>query len=135
DGDQALKLVRARAADWGVDPTKVGILGFSGGGAVAAKLITQAADRPAFAGLIYTPNWDNITAPSEPLPLFIALADDDPFIHDGNLPIYNAWHEAGYSTELHIYAKGSHAFGMKQQGIPTDRWIERFAEWLPTQGF
>lgn len=134
DGQQAISLVRDRAAEWSVDSAKVGIIAFSGGGTIANGLITQADNRPDFAGLIYTPNWDGIAAPPTELPLFLALANDDPYINDGNLPLYNAWHEAGYPAELHIYAKGGHAFGMKQQGIPTDHWIEQFAAWLKVQG-
>ena len=135
DGNQALSFVRDRAAEWSIDPAKIGILAFSGGGTIASSLITQPDARPAFAGLIYTPNWDGIAAPPSELPLFLALANDDPFINDGNLPLYNTWHAAGYPIELHIYAKGGHAFGMKQQGIPTDHWIEQFAAWLKVQGF
>jgi acetyl esterase/lipase len=134
DGRQALGLVRSRAPEWGIDPAKIGILAFSGGGTIANGLIEQEDKRPSFAGLIYTPNWDGIAAPPTELPLFLALANDDPFITDGNLPLYNAWHAAGYPVELHIYAKGGHAFGMKQQGIPTDHWIEQFRDWIKVQG-
>ncbi|MEO8392090.1 MAG: alpha/beta hydrolase [Chloroflexota bacterium] len=140
DALQAIELVRARSAEWNLDPARIGLLGFSGGGVVTTAVITQpdSPSRVNFAGLIYTPIWENFvvpTPPAESLPLFLTLANDDPFIHDGDLPIYNAWHAAGYPVELHIYAKGGHAFGMKQQGIPTDHWIARFREWLQVQGF
>ena len=139
DGQQAVQMVRARAAEWGIDPARIGVVGFSGGGVVTSGIIAQdqAKSRLNFAALIYTPVWEEVVTPRPPaelLPLFLTLANDDPFISDGNLPLYNTWHEAGYPVELHIYAKGGHAFGMKQQGLPTDHWIERFADWLQVQG-
>ncbi|WP_165423045.1 alpha/beta hydrolase [Ktedonosporobacter rubrisoli] len=137
DGQQALKLVRQRASEWGVDPERIGVLGFSAGGAIALAAATQytAESRPAFAAPIYGPVWQELKVPQDAPPLFIALADDDPSIADGNMPLYNAWKASGHPVELHIYAKGGHGFGMTKQGLPSDRWIEQFADWLVSQGF
>lgn len=137
DGKRALQLVRARAAQWGLDARRIGIVGFSAGGAVALGATTQydAESRPDFAALLYTALWQELVIPADAPPVFLLLATDDPIIKDGSIPIYTAWKNANRSVELHIYAKGSHGFGMKKQGLPTDHWIERFSEWLQSQGF
>ena len=48
---------------------------------------------------------------------------------------YSEWRVAGHPVDLHIYSKGGHGFGMHKLGLPSDRWIDRFAEWLQAQGF
>jgi hypothetical protein len=51
-----------------------------------------------------------------------------------SVPLHGQWQAAGHPVELHIYSKGGHGFGMRKQGLPTDAWIERFYDWLGTQG-
>lgn len=73
--------------------------------------------------------------PADAPPLFICAATDDQLgmaSHSNNL--YNTWIAAKQQAELHIYSKGGHGFGMRKQGLPVDKWIERFAEWLDVQG-
>ncbi|HLZ59552.1 MAG TPA: alpha/beta hydrolase [Ktedonosporobacter sp.] len=137
DGIRAMRLVRARAAEWGINAERIGIVGFSAGGAVALGAATQydSESRPNFAALIYTALWQELEIPADAPPVFLLIANDDPLIKNGSIPIYTAWKNANISVELHIYAKGSHGFGMKKQGLPTDHWIERFSEWLQSQGF
>jgi len=68
--------------------------------------------------------------------MFIAAATDDTLgLAPESIGFYKKWAAAHKSVELHMYAKGGHGFGMRQQNIPTDRWIDRFAEWLQLQGF
>jgi hypothetical protein len=50
------------------------------------------------------------------------------------VPLYSAWNAAGRSAELHIYSKGGHGFGMRQQGLPADHWLDHFGDWLRVQG-
>ena len=64
-----------------------------------------------------------------------AAADDDAWSAPLCVRLYQLWKAGGHPAELHIYAKGGHGFGLRQQGLPTDRWIERFGEWLALQGF
>jgi acetyl esterase/lipase len=137
DGLQAIRLVRARAAEWKIDAKRIGIVGFSAGGAVAIGAATQydAESRPNFAAPIYAALWQELVVPADAPPLFLLIAGDDPLIKDGSIPMYTAWKNAGIPVELHIYARGGHGFGMNKQGLPTDRWIERFSEWLQSQGF
>lgn len=163
DGLQVLRVIRSRAASYGVDPKRIGVVGFSAGGHVAGMmaLASDPAERPAFAGLIYGMPFASPTpllppanlpfppgTPAEPWlrpkptpapgalpPLFMAMAQDDVAVGDGFRAFYDALYAAGYRPELHLYAWGSHGFGMKPQGSSSDRWIESFAAWMAAMGF
>jgi acetyl esterase/lipase len=136
DGRQAIRVVRRRAAEWGVAPDRIGIMGFSAGGIVAdeATLHHEADSRPSFVGVIYGAPFGDFTVPQDAPPLFILCADDDQLAARNSARLYLRWKEAGKSSELHIYSKGGHGFGMRKSGLPVDHWIERFGEWLDTQG-
>jgi acetyl esterase/lipase len=136
DGRQAVKIVRQRASEWGVAPDRIGIMGFSAGGVVTAGAAVHydTGSRPDFAAPIYSAPWEDFVVPADAPPLFIAVADDDPFATSASVPLYSAWKAAGHSAELHIYSKGGHGFGMRQQGLPSDHWIEQFGAWLQVQG-
>jgi dipeptidyl aminopeptidase/acylaminoacyl peptidase len=66
--------------------------------------------------------------------MFIALANDDEMAVRSSLPLYSAWRAAGHPSELHIFSRGGHGFGMRQQGLPSDHWIDLFGDWLKVQG-
>ena len=137
DGKQAVRLVRARAAEWGIQPEKIGLMGFSAGGNLTLNVALHYDDssRPDFAAPIYAaPPPEGPVSPDAP-PLFLLCAADDDMANAVSLQYYSAWREAGRPVELHIYAQGGHGFGMNVQGLPSDAWIERFAEWLKAQGF
>jgi acetyl esterase/lipase len=92
--------------------------------------------RPNFAAPIYGALWEEITIPADVPPLFLTLASDDELVGvDSSVALYSAWRAAGHSVELHIYAQGGHGFGMKKQGLPVDRWIDQFGEWLDAESF
>jgi acetyl esterase/lipase len=75
-------------------------------------------------------------APSDAPPMFILAATDDPLrLASHSVDLYRDWTTAMKPAELHLFAKGGHGFGMKKQNIPTDRWIERFGDWLDLQGW
>jgi acetyl esterase/lipase len=137
DGRQALSIVRARAAEFGVAPDRIGIMGFSAGGYVAAAVALQhdAASRPNFAAPIYGAMPDDVTPPADAGPLFIAHADDDKTVNPVNTSIrmYTAWKKAGLSAEMHIYAEGGHGFGMRRKEMEVGTWNERFRDWLGVQ--
>jgi acetyl esterase/lipase len=137
DGQQAIKVVRERAAQWGIAPDRIGIMGFSAGGRVTIGVALEhdAESRPNFAAPIYGALWEEIAVPADAPPLFIALANDDALAVDPGVALYRAWRAAGHSVELHIFAQGGHGFGMWKQGLPVDRWIDQFGEWLAGQGF
>ena len=135
DANAALQHVRQHAADYNINPQKIGIVGFSAGGALAIRLSPDASvtSRPDFAAFIYSvynpEMYDPI--PANAPSAFIACATDDVLASPGNsIRLYNAWLAAKRPVELHIYAKGGHGLrGNEASG----NWINRFTEWLNTQ--
>ena len=136
DGIRAVQYVREHSADFGIDPKKVGIMGFSAGAGVTIHVIINSApDRqPNFAAPIYGGWLGDSKIPENAPPLFILAAADDP-ISAGCPDLYKAWRAAGKSAELHIYSKGGHGFGMAQRGLPVNSWIERLYDWIKASGF
>jgi acetyl esterase/lipase len=140
DGNAAIGYVRNHAAEYQVNPERVGIIGFSAGGtvAVSAAMNYTAQTRPDFVAPIYAAyNWalKSGGVPFDAPPAFVLAASDDPLgLAPASVRIYQDWIAAGKPAELHLYSKGGHGFGMRQQHIPSDHWIERFADWLDVQG-
>lgn len=135
DGETAMRLVRAGADDVGVDPERVGFMGFSAGGNVALRVAATSdpAARPDFLAPIYATasGIDLAEPPAGSGPLFTVAATDDGLgLAADAVQIYECWRRAGFSAELHMYAQGGHGFGMRRQGIPSDTWIDRFGDWL-----
>ena len=138
DAIQAVGVVRAHAAEWGVDPQRVGLLGFSAGGMVASGALLQpdAAARPNFAAFVYgAPLGVMPVIPSGLPPVFMAWAQDDPMVLNAIVKFYAGLRDAHDKTEAHIFASGGHGFGMRKQGTSSDRWIDEFYYWLQAQGF
>lgn len=137
DGCQAVRLVRQHAAEWRIAPDKIGIMGFSAGGFVtlSTALHYDASSRPDFAAPIYSAPPLEAPIPADAPPLFLLCAVDDDMASAVCTETYARWRSAGHPVELHIYGKGGHGFGMNTLGLPSDRWIERFAEWLHTLGY
>lgn len=134
DGARAMAIVRQRAGEWGIDPNRIGFLGFSAGAYLAADLaIGTAASRPDFVGLIYgglrTP------VPNDAAPAFIAGAADDEYQPNDPLLLYTAWRKAGVPAELHVYERGGHGFDLHPKGTSSDQWFEAFIWWLHSRGF
>jgi acetyl esterase/lipase len=133
DGIQAMKLVRAHAAEWGVAPDKIGFLGFSAGAMVTSGVLLQedAAVRPNFAAPIYgAPFGVMPKIPAKLPPIFMAWAQDDGLVLKPIVRFYDALRAAGIKPEAHIYASGEHGFGMKKQGTSSDHWIDEFYWWM-----
>ncbi|HEV7218079.1 MAG TPA: alpha/beta hydrolase [Terriglobales bacterium] len=140
DGLAAVAYVRQHASEWGVSPDRVGIIGFSAGGAVTAGVAFHylPESRPAFVAPIYAgaEDFEDATVPPDAPPMFIAAATDDQLgLVPTSILLYEKWIGAHKSVELHLYAKGGHGFGMRKQNIPTDHWIDRFADWMELQGW
>jgi acetyl esterase/lipase len=168
DAQRTIGLVRQHAAEWRVDPHKVGVIGFSAGGHLVAAVSTHfarrtyplvdAADalssRPDFAVAVYPGHlWahedekrgarneedlslrPDIRVRADTPPTFLLQAENDDV--DGvqqSLAYYVALRKAGVPTELHLYAKGGHAFGVRATNLPIGRWPELVERWLHTIG-
>lgn len=136
DGQQALSVVRERAAEWGILPERVGMMGFSAGGDLTVKAILYNSQefRPAFAASIYPAVFEAVVAPPDAPPLFLLCANDDDMATAGSLRLYSAWKGVNRPVEMHIYSSGGHGFGMTHRGLPCDNWIVLFKDWLQMQG-
>jgi acetyl esterase/lipase len=152
DGQRAMRLVRSKAKEWGVDPNRLGMMGFSAGGEVVATTCNgvgkgkdDAADpidrenaRPDFQALIYSGplgiKGANVT--KEMPPTFMLVGDNDNAA-TWLVEHYLALKKAKVSAELHIYAKVPHGFGMRESKNPkpVDSWMQRFVEFLAVEGF
>jgi acetyl esterase/lipase len=138
DGIQALKVVRQHAAEWGVSPDRVGLMGFSAGAMVTSGALLQqdAAVRPSFAAMIYGGPFGVMpTIPAKLPPMFLAWAQDDDVALEPIVKFHDALRTAGHKPEVHIFSAGGHGFGMRKQGTSSDHWIDAFYYWLEAQGF
>jgi acetyl esterase/lipase len=156
DAQRAMKLVRFHAAEWGIDPRKLGVLGFSAGGYLVAEVSTNfkrqlyapvdAADkessRPDFAVAVYpghltTPHGFNPNTPvtHDTPPTFLVQAEDD-YVDgvDQALVYYTALKNAKVPVEMHLYAQGGHAFGLRPTQLPISEWPKLVDTWLRTIG-
>ena len=140
DGLNAVRYVRQNAARFGIDPGKIGFMGFSAGGTVTMG-VTQnytPASRPDFIVPVYpwTKAFENYEVPDDAPPMLVICASDDGLgLAPESVSLYSAWQEAGVSAALHMYARGDHGFGMRKQNLPSDNWIARFYEWALAEGF
>ena len=138
DGNAAVAWVRAHAAEFGVAPERVGLMGFSAGAMVTAEVAVHYTpeSRPAFVAPIYGGALAPAPVPADAPPMFLAAASDDQLgLAPGSVDLYSRWLAAKKPVEMHLYAQGGHGFGMRTQHLPTDTWIERFHDWLGLQGF
>ena len=146
DAQRAIRLVRSRASEWGLDPLRVGIMGFSAGGEVtalaamhpdagdpaAADPINRFDARPAFQGLIYPGQSQKIKPEKGAPPAFLCCGvDDRPDISEGVPAVYLRFKQASVPVEMHIYAGVGHGFGLRPG--PAAGWPDRFREWLLNQ--
>lgn len=138
DGLNAIKHVRENADTYGINPNKIGFMGFSAGGAVTVGVGYNYTEesKPNFLVPVYY--WSSVVPLEKPKedapPMFLVCASDDPLgLAPGTIALYSSWLEAGKTVALHMYSKGGHGFGMRKQGLPSDSWIERFYDWSKTQ--
>lgn len=136
DAESAIRMVRARASEWHVDPKRIGVLGFSAGAmTVLGVLQANLSDaRPDFAGMIYGPTQSANVPPHAP-PLFAALAADDRFFQSQDLSLIHNWRLSGASVELHLYSAGGHGFASQPHGVTSDAWFDQYALWLKAMKF
>jgi acetyl esterase/lipase len=159
DAQRTLRLVRFHAAEWHIDPHKIGVIGFSAGGHLVAATSTEfnkrlyppadAADkescRPDFAMALYPGHlWKgdeklelnpHVTVTSNTPPTFLVQAENDPVDNVNNsLVYYLALKKAGVPVEMHLYSEGKHAYGLRRTRFPITGWPELAEKWLGTIG-
>ena len=140
DGLRAVEYVREHAEEFGIDPKRIGFIGFSAGGNVTMQvaLLGEGNSRADFVAPIYAAHagLEEMPLPKNAPPAFILAASDDQLgLAQDSIDIYQRWLDAKRPVELHMYARGGHGFGMKEQNLPSDAWADRFTEWLGQQGF
>lgn len=150
DAQRAIRLVRARAAEWKIDPARLGIMGFSAGGEVAALAsrkfddgqaaaadpIDRQPSKPAFQGLIYPGRAAGIEpAEGNPPAFLLAGYDDRADISEGLAQVYLRFKAAKVPAELHLFTGVGHGFGQRPGNTgPYAAWLERFRDWLGERG-
>jgi endo-1,4-beta-xylanase len=151
DAQRALRLVRSRRVEWRVMPDRVGVIGFSAGGELAAltalkyddgiagssDAIEREPSRPAFQALVYPGRSAAIEPTRDSPPAFLVAGfDDRPDISEGLANVYLRFKKAGVPTELHIFSGVGHGFGLRARTKgPVAGWPQRFHEWLGERGF
>ncbi|RYE02766.1 MAG: alpha/beta hydrolase [Sphingomonadales bacterium] len=135
DARAAFALVRRRAAEWHVDPKRVGMVGFSAGAMLTMATTLAGEDaKPAFIGNVYGP-LSPMTVPADAPPMFVALAADDPLFGNTGFGLIESWRTAKRPVEFHLYEQGGHGFGMYQKETTSTGWFEAFAQWMKMHGF
>jgi len=130
DSRAAFALVRKRAAQWHIDPQRIGMVGFSAGAMLTLQTVLQGQDeKPAFIGIIYGP-LDPVTVPAEAPPMFVALAADDPLFGGRGMGLIQSWIAAKRPVEFHLYEQGGHGFGMYPKETTSTGWFDALVRWL-----
>lgn len=161
DAQRAMGIVRKRAAEWGIKPDRIGILGFSAGGHLTVMTTLHSNERtytldpsieaedatPSFSIPVYpaylTSKEDTFTLLPEirvtdkSPPMCLVHAHDDKGVTSASASalLYLEYKKLNLPAELHIYAKGGHGFGMKKSGLPTEQWLIRVGEWMKSMGW
>jgi len=148
DGQRAISLVRSRAKEIGIDPSKLGIIGFSAGGtpvnytALTNKRLYEPVDqhdkasfRPDFAAPIYTGGLPKEAEVNESCPPFFMVVTNDDFGPVMMAEMYIALKKAKVSAEFHIYESGGHGYGLRATELPVTSWPYRMEEWMRRLGF
>jgi acetyl esterase/lipase len=153
DAWETLRVVRARAAEWNADPKKIGILGFSAGGNLAARVAytpsVAEVPRPDFAVMVYPaylfvkdkpdstlrdgPDGVVPGAGVKPVPAFFAHSADDPYPAEGSMALAAKLKSMGGSAEVHVWAKGGHGWGASDRCEAARVWTNLLGAWMKDQ--
>ena len=154
DARKTVEIVRARAAEWNGDPAKIGILGFSAGGNLAARVAYSPAEvdaaRPDFAVMVYPAYLfekdqpdsvlregpDGVVPPKgvKPVPAFFAHSADDKYPAEGSMALAKTLKSMGGSAEVHVWAKGGHGWGASDRCEAAKKWTDLLAAWMKDRG-
>jgi acetyl esterase/lipase len=155
DAQRSMSIIRSKAAEWGLDAKRIGILGFSAGGQVAADIETtydtrgytpiddvdKAEIRPDFAVLIYPggiikrgsdvpATSDDVKVTKAAPPTFLSISNDDTNGSENAVYMYLALKKAGVSAELHVFSEGGHGYGIRPSNGPHATWPARLQDWM-----
>jgi acetyl esterase/lipase len=133
DATAAFRLVRSRAAQWHVDPDRIGMIGFSAGAMLTMATTLSTDAKPAFIGNIYGP-LGSMTIPQDAPPMFAAIAADDPLFGNRDFKLIDDWRAAKRPVEFHLYEQGGHGFGMYPKTTTSTGWFDAFVRWLDMHG-
>lgn len=127
----AVQFVRTNADKWQIDPAKIDVVGFSAGSRTAIRFLENKREASMISGvgLIYPPMTETVQPGPRP-PLFLAIANDDPLFKQGGLGLVQNWLTESPKVEFHLYAGGSHGFGMRVNGNTSDLWTDQYVAWL-----
>lgn len=159
DAQRSMSIIRSKAAEWNIDPKRIGILGFSAGGQIGADVETnfdkrmyepvdamdQTGTRPDFAVLIYpggiidrksgTPAVsEDVRVSKDTPPTFLSISHDDRGGSENAVDLYLALKKAGVPAELHVYGEGGHGYGIRPGNAPHASWPARVADWMGQRG-
>lgn len=159
DAERAMSILRTRAAEFGIDSKRIGVLGFSAGGSLSARLSTNyekrayesidqidtTSCRPDFTMLIYPAylfgkeSKEGLSADlpvnAQTPPAFLTMAFDDPIDPNNVLRWATALKQAKVPVELHLYPSGGHGYGLRRTENTATTWPDRAEEWLKSQGW
>ncbi|MDX1908067.1 MAG: alpha/beta hydrolase [Bacteroidia bacterium] len=134
DAEAAYALILKRAKEWGVDPDRIGMIGFSAGaGLTMHATLNSKTMKLAFIGPIYG-GMGPVEVPANAPPMFNVIATDD-FLFRGQFGVIESWHKAGIPVEFHLYQNGGHGFGLGNPDRTSNRWFDAFMHWLTVNDF
>lgn len=142
DALAAMSLVLSHAAEWGIDPSRIGWMGFSAGGGVALAALMEAspAQMPAFLCSVYGPSLVDVTVPENAPALYVAVHADHPNVAAGCMALFMEWKKAGADAEIHVYDAVTGGFfggpgAREQYHTPEGFWLESFYSWMRAHRF
>ncbi len=134
DVEAAYAMILKNKKKWGVDPKRIGMIGFSAGaGLTMATTLQSKKVKLAFIGPIYG-GMRAVDVPKDAPPMFMAIASDD-FLFSGDFGVIKSWYDAKIPVEFHLYQNGGHGFGLGNPGRTSNKWFDAFMHWLNVNGF
>lgn len=134
DAEAAYAMILDRAEEWGVDPERLGMIGFSAGAGLTMHCTLHSESmKLAFIGPIYG-GMGPVDVPEDAPPMFNVIASDD-FLFRGQFGVIESWFEAGRPVEFHLYQNGGHGFGLGNPDRTSNRWFDAFIHWLEVNDF
>jgi len=134
DAEAAYKMILTRAKEWGVDTSRLGMIGFSAGaGLTMHSTLNSKVMQLDFIGPIYG-GMGPVEVPKNAPPMFNVIASDD-FLFRGQFGVIESWFKAGKPVEFHLYQNGGHGFGLGNPNRTSNKWFDAFMHWLDVNGF